>query len=180
MAWTAPITFTSNTALTAAQLNTYLRDNMNETAPAKATTPGYHFVSTGPNAIAERAWETSFIDTSESTASTTFTDLTTVGPTVTVTTGSRAMWILNCFTSNNTANVARRASVEVSGATSISASDNRGLLHDGTAGSVNGFRTSATHLETALTAGSNTFTMKYRTHSNTASFSQRELIVIGL
>ncbi len=50
MAWTAPITFTSGSVLTAAQLNTYLRDNLNETAPAKFTAAGQLFVSTAANA----------------------------------------------------------------------------------------------------------------------------------
>lgn len=180
MAWTAPITFVANTGLTAAQLNTYLRDNMNETAPAKATTPGYHFVSTGPNAIAERAWESSFIDTSQGTTSTTFVDLATVGPQVTIETGSKALWFINCFTAAPVANTARRASVEVTGASSIAASDNTGILHDVTSVSPNGVRTAACHMETGLTPGTNTFTMKYRSGGGTVNFVQRELIVIGL
>lgn len=53
MAWTAPITFV-NGMLPASQLNQMLRDNMNETAPAKATTAGSYFASSGLNSIAER------------------------------------------------------------------------------------------------------------------------------
>lgn len=53
MAWTAPITFV-NGMLPASQLNQMLRDNMNETAPAKATTAGGYFASSGVNTIAER------------------------------------------------------------------------------------------------------------------------------
>ena len=55
MAWTTPLTAVSNTALTAAQWNASVRDNLLMTAPALATTTGRHFVSTGANTIAERA-----------------------------------------------------------------------------------------------------------------------------
>lgn len=52
------MTFVSNAVLTAAQLNTHLRDNLLETAPAKATAPGRFIVSTGLNSISEHrlAW----------------------------------------------------------------------------------------------------------------------------
>ena len=54
MAWSAPMTAVSGSVLTAAQFNTYVRDNLNETAPAKATAAGQIFVSTAANAIAAR------------------------------------------------------------------------------------------------------------------------------
>lgn len=53
MAWTEPFDFTAG-PLTAGMLNAMLRDNMNETAVAKATTAGNYFVSTGENVLAER------------------------------------------------------------------------------------------------------------------------------
>lgn len=52
MAWTAPGTAVGNTLLTAAFWNTHVRDNMLETAPAKATQAGQIFHATGPNVIA--------------------------------------------------------------------------------------------------------------------------------
>ena len=54
MAWSAPMTAVANTVFTAAQFNQHVRDNLNETAPAKATASGGYFVATGVNAIAQR------------------------------------------------------------------------------------------------------------------------------
>lgn len=173
------MTFTANTALTAAQLNTYLRDNLNETAPAKATTPGYHFVSTGVNSIEERGIETSLVATAETTTSTTYADLATTGPTVTLTTGTRALWFLSVRAENDTVNVNTYASVAVTGATTLAASDNNAVLVDGVA-AANSPRQASAHLETGLTPGSNTFTVQYRCNSNTATFRHRELVVIAL
>ena len=179
MTWTAPMTFVSNTVLTAAQLNIFLRDNFLECAPAKATTSGYHFVSTGGNAIAERAILSSIINTSESTTSTSYVDLASVGPQVTVTTGSKALWIASANALNGTLNSQVLASVAISGASSIASSNQRSLSCDGLAAS-QGIQSSFSYLESGLTPGVNTFTMEYRVDSNTGYFSNRNLIVIAL
>lgn len=55
MAWTAPRTWVVGEVLTASLLNTHLRDNINETAPAKVTTAGDTVYATGANAIARLA-----------------------------------------------------------------------------------------------------------------------------
>lgn len=60
MAWTAPRTWVSGETVTAAQLNTHLRDNMLETAPAKVTTAGDIVYATGANALARLAPGTKF------------------------------------------------------------------------------------------------------------------------
>jgi hypothetical protein len=52
--WSAPMTAVANSTFTAAQFNQYVRDNLNETAPAKATSAGSYFVADGVNSIAER------------------------------------------------------------------------------------------------------------------------------
>lgn len=52
MAWTAPATAVANTFLTAAFWNTQVRDNLLETAPAKAAVAGDTFYATAANAIA--------------------------------------------------------------------------------------------------------------------------------
>jgi len=54
MAWTAPRTYVTGEVVTAAILNTDVRDNLNETGPAKVTTDGDMLVATGLNAM-ERA-----------------------------------------------------------------------------------------------------------------------------
>lgn len=177
MAWSAPMTFVANTALTAAQLNQYLRDNMLETAPAKATTAGYHFVTTGPNSIAERAITGDWIATAESTTETEYTDLNTVGPAVTCVTGTKAIYMTSARVDNNTG-AGARASIEISGASSIEANDSRELtLHLGVTHQ-NKFGTC--YFEDGLTPGTNTFTMKYKSGGGTARFAERHLIVIAL
>lgn len=184
MAWTAPITFVSNTVLTAAQLNTYLRDNLNETAPAKATTPGYHFVSTGPNSIAERAIEIATVTTAQDTTETEFSDLATIGPQITCTTGTRAIYFVTSQCYNLTADRATYMAVAVTGASDIAPDDNNAYITDGltqpSEGPINTFRATAAFVENGLTPGENTFTCKYRVNVGTGRFSNRQLIVMAL
>jgi hypothetical protein len=101
MAWVAPPTFVSGNVLTAALLN-ILSGDLNELAPAKATAAGQIFVSTGANAIIARTPGFDTIATSESTASTSFVNLATVGPTVTVTTGTTALVFVSADMSSDT------------------------------------------------------------------------------
>lgn len=54
MAWTNPKTWIA-AVLTAAEMNTYVRDNSLETAPAKVTAAGDLVYGTGPNAITRLA-----------------------------------------------------------------------------------------------------------------------------
>lgn len=173
------MTAVSNTVFTAAQFNTHIRDNLNETAPAKATTAGTIFVASGANSIAERVPSTNAVTTSESTASTSYTDVATPGPAVTVTTGTKAIVAVTSIVQNSTAGQNSYASYAVSGASTIAASDDRAVII--TAAAVNQtLRGAAIYMETALTAGSNTFTMKYRVTGGTGSFQNRRIVVIPL
>lgn len=177
MAWTAPMTAVSGSVYTAAQFNTFVRDNLNETAPAKATTAGGYFVTTSLNEITERVGARQTVVTSETTTSTSYTDLATVGPTVTVTTGPLALVLWGAQMTNNTANASSRTSVEVSGASTSAADDVRGLAFDPvSAGGV--FQASHAVFYDDLTPGSNTFTLKYRVGAGTGTFSRRRLIVL--
>ena len=56
MPWTDPITFYDGDPLTAAQLNTFIRDNLLETAPAKATREGRLITTASIHSVAERQW----------------------------------------------------------------------------------------------------------------------------
>ena len=180
MAWTAPMTFIANAAITAAQMNTYLRDNLLETMPAKATeTGGAFFVTTGTNQIAERVIKSARVETNQSTTSTTFTNLATVGPAVTVTTGTSAlvMWsaeMRNAAGSSQTATVSM--TVDVTGASSIPGTDSRRFTNsaedDGLHQSFH-----AVWFDD-LTAGLNTFTAKYKCSSGTGFFASRVVTVI--
>jgi hypothetical protein len=180
MAWTAPLTWTANTILTAAQLNTHLRDNLNETLPAKATNTGSMFVSNGPNSMVERFPREGYVATAQSTTSLTYVDLATAGPSVTVTTGTRAFVAVYARMSNTTAGIGGQAlmSWAISGATTRAAQDNTAIEIGGLAASCN-FRTTAVDFLTDLTAGSNTFTAKYRiANASTATFADRRILVI--
>jgi hypothetical protein len=180
MAWSAPLTAVSNTALTAAQWNASVRDNLNETAPAKATTAGSIFVATGTNAIAERIPGVTTIATAETTASTTYANLTTVGPQVGVTTGTKAIAIWAVRMSNNTAGQNCFASVSLSGATPTIPGNDAYTVRFQAYGSNATARASCMHMYTGLTAGVNNFTVVYRVDGGTGNFADRELVVIPL
>lgn len=173
------MTAVANTIFTAAQFNTHVRDNLNETAPAKATTSGGIFVATGTNTIAERLPNGQFIGTAETTTSTSFTDLATVGPSVTLTTGSRAFVFIRAGMENSGANAGSHMSFEISGATSEVATLNRAITIAGIAAASRA-RIGAGIFVGSLVAGSNTFTAKYSVAANTGTFVSRELSVIPL
>lgn len=187
MAWTAPMTAALNSTFTAAQFNTHVRDNLLETEPAKASTPDAYFVSTGANAIAQRTPGSNVINTMQTTTSTSYTNLASVGPVVTVTTGTAALVLWSAGMANTSANSQMVVSVAVSGATTVAENDNWAIITDGMAAWSNPNepadqhnRRGAAKLFTGLNAGSNTFTMKYKVGSGTGRFRYRELIVYPL
>lgn len=179
MTWTTPMTFVAGTTLTAAQLNVHLRDNLNETAPAKATTSGRLFVSTAANTLAERAVTDATVTTTQTTTSTTYANLTTVGPSVTVTTGTRALVLISSVVSNSAAGNQGFMSIDVSSATTIAASDTYALVYESSTAN-DGLGAAIAHLFTTLNAGSNVFTAKYRVTAGTGTFFNRNMCVIAL
>lgn len=178
MAWTAPMTALPGTILTAAQWNMFVRDNLNETAAAKATTVGRYFVTTGPHRIAQRASSQDVISTSETTTSTGYTELATPGPEVTMTTGTHAVVFIRALVSNNTNSSTSIISFGVSGATEIDPADFRGAFIE--TGAANQDSTVSACTRFAVTPGVNTFTMFYRVGNGTGSFEDRRLLVFGL
>lgn len=177
------MTAVANTTFTAAQFNTHVRDNLNETSPAKATSAGSHFVADGVNSIAQRTTNGAIELGSGTTMSTTFTDLdapAAVGPSITVTTGTRAILFYHCSASNSGTGSARM-SVEVSGASSIGTAINRSIGIINAAGSaIEAGDTVFYSGGLTLTPGSNTFTAKYRVSASTGTFSNRRIIVFPL
>jgi len=106
-------------------------------------------------------------------------DLATVGPAVTVTTGTKAMVTVGAGASNNTLGLASRVAAAVSGATTIAAADGDSYLEE--SGNVDDQHQGTwTYITTALNAGSNTFTVKYRTSAGggTSTFSRRLVTVV--
>jgi hypothetical protein len=179
MAWTAPMTAVAGSTFTAAQFNANVRDNLNQTAPALATTAGQYFVATGANAIAARSVGHATVATSETSTSTSYADVATVGPTVTVTTGTAALVLLKCAFDNATANVGTFMGFAVSGASSVAAADANAINIAGLAAASRA-RIGGAFWVTGLTAGSNIFTAKYKVASaSTGTFTQRDMTVMG-
>lgn len=176
MAWSAPMTAVVNAAFTAAQFNQYVRDNLNETGPAKVTTDGQYLVSTGANTLVARGISRNTVQISESTTSTSFTDLTTGGPALTATTGDTAIIILSAKLSHATALGNAIMGYAISGATTQAALDETSLQ---IAPPATGFlQASWVMQEVGLTVGSNTFTAKYKTNTGTATFDRRRMILM--
>src|SRR6266568_2580965 len=123
MTWSAPMTAVAGATFSAAQFNQYVRDNLNQTSPALATTAGQYFVATAANAIAALALGSATVATAETTTGTSYGDLATVGPVVTLTTGTSAMIYLKTGVENNTANIGTFMGFAISGSTSLAASD---------------------------------------------------------
>jgi hypothetical protein len=179
MAWSTPLTAVSNSALTAAQWNASVRDNLNMTAPALATTPGAIFAATGTNAIAQRVPQSSRQDGGETTTSTGYTGtlsggVGTAGPAVTLVTGVKALVSFHCRQSTSVAGTNVWTSVGVSGATSIAAADILAISVDVTGQLFHGL----SYIEHGLNAGTNTFMMQYRVSGGTGTFASRRIDVV--
>jgi hypothetical protein len=132
-------------------------------------------VSTAANTIAARQPGGAVVVTSQGTATTSYVNLTTTGPSVSVTTGTQALVWFGALISNSGAN-SSFMSVTVSGSSSVAASDAWAAVNVGT--SANRFFSG--HLFTGLVTGSNTFTCQYKAGAGTATFANRELIVYPL
>jgi hypothetical protein len=176
MAWSAPPTWTTGQTITAAFLN-QLRDNLNETAVAKATTSGSYAVSTAANALSERSIGFDTIATQVSHTNTAFSDLTaSVGPTVTVTCGARCIGMHSSYLENSTVNLASLTALEVTGATSVTPTDNFALSM--TSSTANSHLRASWVMVYEMTAGVNVFKMKYRVSGGTGQFAFRRLTVV--
>jgi hypothetical protein len=115
----------------------------------------------------------------ESTSSTSYVDLATVGPAVTMVTGTSVLVIYSggAYKPSGGGNSCYM-SVAVSGATTLAASDSWNATIDG-----NTFAQSIAGnivVLTGLTAGTNTFTVKYKVNGSTFHFFDRGLAVFRL
>lgn len=179
MAWTTPITWVGGQVPTAALLNAQLRDNMLETMPAKATAEGQIFVGNGVNSITTRTPDAARITTFESTSSTSYANLATVGPSVTVTHGTYVIVFWSCQLQNNTANADTYMSWEMSGTNVRAAGDVWSLRQDGVP-ATNPWRIGSVDIISTMAPGTTTFTAKYKVSGGTADYSDRFIGVIPL
>lgn len=185
MAWTAPLTAVAGSVFQAAQFNTYVRDNLNMTAPALATTPGSIFATVGTNQIAERTPNASSDAASVDITSATFADPATgsPGPSITVTCGVNAIvgYRATLRVASTTARV--EMSYAISGATSRASSTTRSVgysVSNNASGTGLNLRAGVVDLATLLTPGSNTFKLEYNVSSSTGQAIDRRIWVLPL
>lgn len=191
-------TFTAGNVLTADQMNQSARTGV--PVFTSSTTRDAAFGGSGEKTLAEgqycyledtkilqvyngSAWVTlsptgANILTQQSTASGTYVDLATAGPSVTINTGTSAIVSISTAMDTNAGGGNYGfISVAVSGATTIAASDDRSAR--GRSQGVSQTETqSATFIITGLTSGSNTFKMQYRTTAGTTWFYANRYITV--
>ena len=120
------------------------------------------------------------VDTGETSTSTSYTDLATPGPAVTLNTGTKALVIITARMYVGATLTDVFASYAVSGATTIAAGNSRAIYLGSSGINLPVIGVSAASLLTGLTAGSNTFTMKYRVSGNTGNWDRRWISVIDM
>lgn len=119
------------------------------------------------------------VSTGQTTTSTSYTDLSTVGPAVTLTTGTKALIFITSNIDNQSNNGQGHIGFAISGATTVAASDDQ-ALHYYSSGTI-GLQYGAAYYVSGLTAGSNTFTLKYKSgNGSTQYFARRMLTVMDL
>jgi hypothetical protein len=167
------VTITAGVGVTLNGSTVTLAQNAGGTLIKTATNTWYFLPSASAPASA-----TATVATGQTTTSGTYTDLATAGPAVTLTTGTKALVIISTELLNSTGSGVS-ASFAISGATTLAANDANRLTLGGSSASVS-IKASIAILVDTLTAGSNTFTMKYRTGGGTATFTNRFICVIDL
>lgn len=178
MVWNAPKTWASNDVLTALDMNTYLRDNMNLTCPAVAEKENQYFVAAGENIVAAREYGYRYFDAVESTTSTSYADLGTFGPSVEVETGpggAICMWAVQVGSVSATSLVSVEITGDAAGDSDAAAADERALTATNAV-----YQAMNVVYYTDLTPGTNTFTLKYRVSSGTSKFRRRRILVLPL
>lgn len=127
-----------------------------------------------------------YVATSETTTSTSLTNLTTTTDSVTVTVGANGLALVSVssYMQNNTANALCKIAIDVSGATTIAASDAYAIQTQFYAANASS-RSSGCWLFTGLTPGSTTFKMKYSvtsggSGSGTGTFANRRIAAVPL
>ena len=110
------------------------------------------------------------VSTSQTTTSTSYADLATVGPTATVVSKGTVAVVLWADVQSTTSGSAA-SSPAVSGATTTAASDTWGAIASDST------RTTVGWAVFTITPGSNTYTIKYRVTGGTGTFRDRRMFV---
>lgn len=168
------MTAIAGAAVLAADFNAFVRDNLAQTAPAICTSQSSWFPASGVNKLAERFPTQNNAQGSSTTASTSYGNLADgLTTSVTVSTGNQALVLIYGNMVNSVNGNRTWIAYDISGATTRAGDDTRAIDHS----SNQGMRWGATLLE-PLTAGSNTFTLRYRVTAGTGTFSVRRIAVI--
>jgi hypothetical protein len=174
------MTAVSGSVFTAAQFNQFVRDNLLECPASNATTPGSFFVTDGTNHVVERIPAVSRVDVQEVITATSFADAPTLGPSVTVTTGTHAYIFIAAEIGNTTASSAGcLVGTLISGATSESPTPQYALRQESAAQS-EFQRATYARLHTGLTPGSNSFRLQYQTTAGSMNINYREISVLPM
>ncbi len=200
-------TFTTSQVLTAAQMNTLQQQAVMTftteaardaalTAPTEgmvayltaptvpAAVGASTFLPTGIQTIYNgSAWVCvtgvgSIETSSQSTTSTSFVDLASISS-VTLSTGTTALVSFSSFVTAGATSAYSLVSVAVSGASTIAATDSKSCFIASPTGSYQG-TPSRTMVISGLTAGTNTFTLKFRVTASTGTFENRGIFVQGI
>ncbi len=207
MAWTAPRTWVTGETVTAALMNSAIRDNFLETSAATVTTVGdlayadaansmgsrlaigaatTHLVSTGSAPV----WRAVATDTDTAAQTATTTSFGTLGDSagggwgyateieVTVTTGTVALVLFKVNLANDTAGAQTTLSYSVSSASTITATDNQSIRYE-SSNANDAAEVGGFDLQTALNAGSNVFTLEGKVSSGTGTMRRPEIAVIA-
>jgi hypothetical protein len=121
------------------------------------------------------------VATGEATTSTSYVALTTALA-VTVTTGTKALVSIGSrFGNGATTNTSQYMGFAISGATTVAASDQYAIGYNYFGSTVNYQPVqNGTFLVTGLTAGSNTFSTRYKTNGDSLTFTNRIISVVNL
>lgn len=128
----------------------------------------------------------SWVSTSETTTSGSYSNLNTAGPAVSTSTGTSAIVIISAITWNTTVagatNYIGFDVIDKNDTTTHSASEANGAYAtvQYVSPSSQAVNLARTVFLTGLTSGSNTFRMKYKTNNGTAGFNTRSITIIPL
>lgn len=162
MAWTTPRTWTTTELVTAAMMNTHVRDNLD-------------FLAGWESALSNQDI-TGFTNTSYADL-----DALTTAPfsspvIVSVLTGTTAQVTISCARVSQTTAGTLFLGYRISGATTRAADDDFGVRY-AAGGAI--ISSTFTHLATGLTAGTNTFELQAKVTSNSGNLSNPSILVMA-
>jgi hypothetical protein len=163
--------FAYGTATPSTTVEGFIWYDENDTPPAPKFWDGSAFETFGGALTSS----TDSVLTLQTTTSTSYTDLATAGPAVTVTTGTKALVMINAQIYGGAGQL-QYMSFAISGATTVAATDNFSMANEGALTLSAG----VTFLVTGLTAGSNTFTAKYRVTGGSGVYELRRITVVDM